>query len=367
MFQIKDFASIAASMINYAKASQDKLTDFTIGSVARTLLEAPAVEMEELYQQMWLGLKEGIPVALYQAFNFNRLPAAAAQGLITVTISPGAELAIPAGTRFISSETTGSYVSVADVVIAAAGTTATLLVAAESSGVILPIFQNGEFKANIDRLESAVAAYNFTNGIGEETDAARKQRFINYIQNIARSPNDAIHYALTTVSLRDANNIITESVQQALVIEKFMTDPPSGPVGTLNCYIHNGVSGASTELIAEALKIVSGYTDNGVKVVGWKAAGIKVIIEAVENIAVDITANLTISDGYAAFAIKRAVGQAISNYINNNAIGAPVIRAEIITAAMEVEGVTNIALSGFTTDMPISPYQKAMPGTYVFS
>lgn len=48
-FQIKDFASIVASQINHARAVSDKITDFQPGSVARTIMEAPAVEIEELY------------------------------------------------------------------------------------------------------------------------------------------------------------------------------------------------------------------------------------------------------------------------------------------------------------------------------
>ena len=46
--QIKDFASITASMIYRMRAGQDSVTDFESGSVARSLLAAPAQEIEEL-------------------------------------------------------------------------------------------------------------------------------------------------------------------------------------------------------------------------------------------------------------------------------------------------------------------------------
>ena len=51
MFQIKDFASITASMINWLRANTTKVTDFNVGSVVRTMAEASAAEMEELYLQ----------------------------------------------------------------------------------------------------------------------------------------------------------------------------------------------------------------------------------------------------------------------------------------------------------------------------
>ncbi len=53
-FQIKDFTSIVASMVNHMRGTQKKVTDFQKGSVARTLVEAAAVENEELYLQMFL-------------------------------------------------------------------------------------------------------------------------------------------------------------------------------------------------------------------------------------------------------------------------------------------------------------------------
>ena len=61
-FQIKNFASIVASMINRMSATQNKVTDFNVGAVGRTLIEAPAIEIDQLYQQMFNGLKEAIPV-----------------------------------------------------------------------------------------------------------------------------------------------------------------------------------------------------------------------------------------------------------------------------------------------------------------
>ena len=80
--QLKNFVSITASLINYIKAAQTTLTDFNVGAVVRTMLEACAREIEELYQQMFLGLKDAIPVAVYNAFGFSALTAQPATGII---------------------------------------------------------------------------------------------------------------------------------------------------------------------------------------------------------------------------------------------------------------------------------------------
>ena len=47
MFQIKDFTSIAAGLINVVRATTNKVTDFNRGSVIRTMLEATAAEIED--------------------------------------------------------------------------------------------------------------------------------------------------------------------------------------------------------------------------------------------------------------------------------------------------------------------------------
>jgi hypothetical protein len=49
LFQLKNFTSIAGAMINHMRGTQSDITDFVIGSKARTLVEAPAIEMDELY------------------------------------------------------------------------------------------------------------------------------------------------------------------------------------------------------------------------------------------------------------------------------------------------------------------------------
>jgi len=364
MFQIKNFASISASMINYLKATQNKITDFVVGSVARTLIEAPAIEIEELYLQMWLGLKEGIPTAIYQAFDFQRQPARSQQGSITVTVATGPALTIPKGTQFASLTTATGYVSMADVAIPEGVTSATVLVAANTNSIVQAIVAGNGFSAAIERLITAVAAHDFTPGEDEESDAARKARFIAYINTFARSPVASVEYGLTTVALKDANGAIIESVQQAAVVEEFLTNPIAPP-GVIHCYLHNGVDGASADLIAEAIKVLNGYVDdNGNKVVGWKAAGIQVVIAAVEVISVTLAATLTPTSGFLLNDLIIAVSSELDKVIAGTGIGQKLIRAELIAAAMAVNGVDNFILTTPVVDVAISPNQKIIKGSY---
>ena len=101
-FQIKDFVSIVASQINHARSVTDKITDYLPGSVARTLIEAPAIEVEELYMQMLLGLRDAIPAATFLSFGFDKLPAARAHGYVSISLDPAptVPIIVPLGTIF---------------------------------------------------------------------------------------------------------------------------------------------------------------------------------------------------------------------------------------------------------------------------
>lgn len=82
-FQIKKFDSIIASMVNWLSSATNKITDFNVGSVARTMLEAVAIELEELYYQLLKAVEEAIEEAIYRTFNFPRNPSERATGNVT--------------------------------------------------------------------------------------------------------------------------------------------------------------------------------------------------------------------------------------------------------------------------------------------
>ena len=110
-FQIKKFNSIVASMINWMSGATTKITDFNQGSVVRTILEAVAMELEELYYQLLQATQEAIEEAIYRTFNFPRNPSEKATGMVRFTRMTGSETAvsIPAGT-LIGTDTAPSVV-----------------------------------------------------------------------------------------------------------------------------------------------------------------------------------------------------------------------------------------------------------------
>lgn len=83
-----------ASMINWVSSATNKITDFNVGSVTRTMLEAVAIELEELYYQLLRAVEEAIEEAIYRTFNFPRNPAQKATGNVRFTRLAGTETEI---------------------------------------------------------------------------------------------------------------------------------------------------------------------------------------------------------------------------------------------------------------------------------
>lgn len=365
--QLKDFTSITASLINIMKGAQNKITDFNVGSVARTMLEAPAAEMDELYQQMFIGLRDAIPVSVYNAFGFSALPAQTANGYVRYTItSTTATVVISAGSLFTLTGTGTVFATAIDYLIAPGDTYVDMELRAVTAGLVAPIQAGAAFTptAQSNLFLSCLALAAFNQGANAETADQQKLRFIAYVGAIHRGTVDAVRYgALTYGIILTAYGTLSEKVQFAVVSEPWLTDS-SQPVGLFNVYIHNGLDGASSALVLTTQAVIDGYYDaSGNPVPGYKAAGTKAVIIAATNVLITVTVATTIDPAFDPVAARASVTSAITQYISALDIGKDVILAELVTVAMNVPGVTNAIFSAPTTDTTIAFNAKAMPGT----
>jgi hypothetical protein len=366
-FQIKDFASIAASMVNWMKSATKKVTDFNVGSVVRTIVEAVAIEIDELYQQMFIGLKEAIPVATYNSFSFERIGAKPASGMLRVTITSSAtDTFIPAGTVFKANEGGQTYISTLDVTIDAGDTFADIYVVAEvpgSAGNQLP-GQTFSLTPAVAIMVSATNLSAWRSGSDLETDEERKMRFIEFIASLARGTVRALEYGLKLTVLSDAAGNETERVVKVKVIEPWIASPGSFPISLVNCYIHNGSGSTSVALVNRAKEIIYGYLDeDGVSIAGWKAAGVQVEVYAAAEQAVNVTAALTALPGYVEADLIDQAEEIVYTYLIDLAIGEPAIRSEMIALVMELDGVYNFIPSVPAGDTTPAENVKLMPGT----
>jgi hypothetical protein len=367
-FQTKTFLSVLASMVNRARTTTTKITDYNVGSVARTLLEAPAQEIDQLYMMMLEGLLEGIQVSVYNSFNFPPLPAVGASGLIRVTISvQGVAVVIPANSVFTRADGSLGYVSTADVSFPAGASFADVPVVAQQPDVVGNQPAGGTFTlaTPLPGFVNAVNIAAFVNGASAETPSAQKVRFNAYVQTLSRGTTASLLYALTRlVFLTDDLGNVLERVATAAIFEPYLSDPVQPP-GLVEAVVHNGVGATSSALVAQSLAVLNGYTDAaGDLVPGYKAAGVRVVVVAAAEIQLDVIGMLTIGPTFDGPSLVAQVRAALYTYIQQIPVGEPYLAAVANDLVMQVDGVWNW--------MPVSPVAyvgvpfnaKLMPGSF---
>ena len=364
-FQLKNFTSIVASMVNHARGATKKLTDFTVGSASRTLFEAVAIEQEEMYQQMFHGLRDAIPVSVYSAFDHDLLPAASASGDVTFTASPAPSnpIVIAAGSIVKVANKDITYTTQYEVILTNVSPAGSVRVVAVSVGA------DGNASANTITINSpdiaTVAVTNqqpFITGRDIETEDERKARFAGYIKSISRGLKGSIEYGAKTAVDRDANGDIIEYVRFSLMVEPYQSDSAQ-PLGYIKCYIYNGVGSTTASLIAETQKVIDGYIDEGVYVEGWSAAGIVCTVSAVTEQPVAVTGVVTAAEGFTVTDLIPLVNNVIKVYIQKIEIGESCLVAEIYNKAMSIAGVKNFIPSAPNADVPAAENVKLIPGT----
>lgn len=366
--QLKDFASITASMINRMKAGQDSVTDFEIGSVARSLLEAPAQEIEELYLQMFAGIREAVQVSVYNTFDFPLLTATGASGMIRVTISPiSTATLIPAGTVFQHITTALQYISTADATIAALASYVDVPVGASTTGSTTNTGTTAAFAVIPAPLTlvSAISTAGMTGGTDGESNDARLARFGNYIASLQRSTSASLSYGASLVTVTDASGAVIERIASSSVVTAYLVDPLLYTPGLVWLYIDNGLGVASSTLITRCQQVIDGYIDTttGTSYPGWKAAGVVVQVKAATRTTVDVTGAVHALPGYDKTALQAGAIDLIVTYLNQLTIGQTAQRADMIALVMGQTGIDNFILTLPAADVTAAPTVKLAPGT----
>lgn len=349
IFTPKPFAEIVADQVERVRLSTDRITDFNVGSVVRSLLEANAVELDDYYQEMYLGLLRAIPTAIYIGFGFDLKPAVAAAGVAVFTrIAPGDDLTIRQGTRLVTAG--GAYfVTDADITIPAAANSANVTVTAEAPGAAGNAGPHSLFLAG-----TVSSYYTVTNpailsgGEDAETEEQRAERFAAFIRSLARGTPAALEYAATIPALyHPVNGVLAERVHRAAVYET---------PGYVELYIHNGSYGASPALIQAVQDLIDGTRDPAVNawIGGYRPAGMRVDVQAMTDRAVDVTLELGVGIGFAQADIAVALEAKLAAWLRAAMPGRQVRPIDLINVALGVEGVTKATLINPITTLTVA-------------
>ncbi len=359
-FQIKDFISIVASMVNHMRGSTSKITDYNVGGVARTMVEAPAIEIDELYQQMVQGLTEAIPTAIYLSFDFTLIPAIPASGMATFSAPSAAvsPITIPAGT-VVSSITAIQYQTAKAAVIQVGSTSVTTTVIAivpGSSGNALPgaiVSING----SIFGVSTVTNALAITNGRGQETEDERRLRFAEFIGSLARGTIGSLIYAAKLASITSDTGAVLERVARVAVEET---------IGHVNMYVYNGLGSTSADLIAAVVNLIEGYTDpaTGLPVAGYRPVGMRVDVAAMVEIPVPVSVLVQAAPLFRTDDTKAQVVTALTTVIRATISGGALRPIDMVNAVLGVTRVTGAEVVSPTLSTACPVNSVLVPGTF---
>lgn len=208
-FGVKYFETITGSIINWFSGNNREVTDFNVGSRIRTMFESVAIELEQIYYQLFIGVNDGISTAVYDSFNFPLLQPAAASGNVRFSRTlpaPAGGITIPAGTQVGTPGTDASpavLYQTTDTVLMLENTNhIDAFVVATSSGIV------GNAPANTitvmfgapSGVEAVTNLNSFFSGRDIETSDQRQVRFAKFISNLSRSTLGAIENAALQVA-----------------------------------------------------------------------------------------------------------------------------------------------------------------------
>lgn len=345
-------------MLNHVRGTTKKITDLQPGSVTRTLIEAPAVEIEELYLQYFNGLREAIPVATFKSFNFNKLAAMYARGYVTVSAvtPPTTMFVVPAGTLFTSSDGR-AYKSTADVAWTPSVKSIRVPVMAEAPGQQYNI-STGSINAstffNSGSYTISNAAIN--NGRDLETDAEREARFAGFISSLSRGTVTACLYGAQSATLTDDQGNISEYVTRIGYTEI---------AGYVKIFIYSSAGLPSRDLLTRGQLIIDGWrdADTGAITPGYRSAGVNIEVASMIERAIPLTARVTLLTGYTLdAAMKQSMTDVFATRLAEAQSGDVIYADEIETALLSITGVRSVIID-MSENIICGPNEALIPGT----
>lgn len=355
------FANLVENMAAAVQGACRGLVDLTVGSTLRAVLEANAALA--LWMQ-WLAVlvlqatraatSTGPDLDSWMAdFSLARLPAVAAKGVVTLArFTPSGAALVPAGTTVRTADGTQSFVVSADTENPAWDATQNgYVVASGTASVAVPVVAAdpgaaGNVQAGaISLLASAIPGIDtVTNpgptqgGVDDETDAALRARFQNFIDSRSRATPVAVGYAIASLQqgLRYtiAENADTSGTQRmghfVVTVDDGSGSPPSSLLDT----------------VAAAVDAV-------------RPLGSTFSIQAPTVTTANVTLTIGVSSAAQKAQIVGPVAAAISGWIDALPIGAALPISRIAQLAYDaspfVTNVSAVVVNGATADLQPSP------------
>ena len=337
----KSSSELLKSLITWVSTGTSKITDFSVGSAIRTLLEAVALQLEEFYFNLHQSIEYAIENAVYSAFGFQRNPASSSTGFVTITFKNPIpqEITFRANTLFSTNpaSTPVIYFYSTEDVIVVEGTKQVLVpVKCSTEGAVgnLPANTITTIIPTNVYIESINNETSLVNGADEESNVSRKSRFKDYIRSLQRGTTESIAYGTKTVP----------GVAGAWVDDNY--------IGFVRDYVHDFNGELPNELRIQILEALEDY----------RAAGIEVEVLPVVKVETNITLNLIIKDTADLDDTIHGVENLVIDFLNNFQVSKNLYMSNllsIITAAYKSVIVNIEVTNGNDTNLQNNELIKA--------
>lgn len=350
VFNLKQYQAIYDDIKAYIIAAQDRVTDFTAGSVIASEIEAFSREMALLYSDARAGFSEVLAKLAFSVFSISKNPSQFAIGTVTfsrvvttatVTLPLGTQVSTSGGVLYETTETSSIAVGVSS---------ATVAIKAVESGKSgnVPAGTITILVSGLAGVDSVVNQSNVGGGVDEETDAEYMARFKAFLLGLGKSNRWGIIYgALLNPALRSAS-----------LVEHF---PPKNGLYNFTLYLDDGSGTVSQITIDEVAAVIDG--DGTVDSPGYRAAGINAEYLAPTSVPVNVTGTAVVSFAVDLEEAKNTLKSAILAHLNAKTIGEDVIRAQIQKVVLNYPWVLDLDITAPSANIAIGENQIARAGT----
>lgn len=341
-FKMKTFNEILRDMATWIMTSNNKITNFYIGSVVRTLLEAVSLEVEALYFKMRSVFIKASDNAIYDSFDFKRKEATKSIGDITIEFGSALSQSvfIQKGSQFFTVPINGKTIyfeSTQDITVPSGLSSATIQVVCREGGTVgnVPAMSIRRSVSSIPYLQTLYNATALSGGAPQETKESLKKRFATHIQSLSKGTTPAIEYACKQVPHVAGIGIKEE-------------------IGIVYIYAHDVYGNLTDQMKSDLNDTLYNY----------KPAGIKVILLPVTKKSIDLDITIILDDvSYTTDNYPSLIRESVTSYLNRHVVSKSLIKADLIKFIMNIDdnAILNVN-TGLDQDIQVSNDQLIRAG-----
>jgi uncharacterized phage protein gp47/JayE len=367
---LKSFDEIVSDQATVIQAQVPALSDLSIGSILRAIIEANAgVALWEealisfVQSITRLATSTGINADTFvQDFGYARPPAVAASGEVTFSrFTPTQQAVVPVGqTVGVTSAPALSYTVILDTdnptynstlggyVITAGTPSVTVTVDCNRAGTVGNVGANAIniITSPINGVDTVTNALAFSNGQNAPSDAQLRTLFIQYLQSLERGTVNANLYAARSV----------QSNVEARLVE-FESYAGDSMPAYFYIIVDDG-TGDPPPLLLDAVY-------NAVYV--YRACGVQFDIFPPIIVNATVTGDIVVDPQYDATQIATDCVNALETYLNLIPIGESLVYTRLIQIIYNVSpgiiDIQNLLLNGGTSDLIVTPKDAIKPTT----